>query len=315
MDEQATPMDGDASATEPSIAQMMREAAGMDDEQPQDEQQTEADDAPDKDNADAAEAEADEQPQDELVEIEIDGKKIKVSKDGADYLLRQADYTRKTQALAEERKQAQAEAERSRVERQQYTQQLQRINTVALTELDQLQQVDWNQVLENDPQAFMRGQYRIQQLQNEAYQSHVQLQQIQQVEAQEREQSRLHTVKGEAEALLSAIPEWKDAAVAKNEAGQIKDYLSRNGVDQQTIDALDDHRAILLIRKAMQFDALQAKKPEVQKRVAEAPKPMKSGQGVKPTDGRTRAMQTVKTGSSGARTDAAASIFERMLGS
>lgn len=44
----------------------------------------------------------------ELVEIEIDGKKIKVSQEGKDYLLRQQDYTKKTMDLAEQRKAAEA---------------------------------------------------------------------------------------------------------------------------------------------------------------------------------------------------------------
>lgn len=45
----------------------------------------------------------------ELVEIEIDGKKIKVSQEGKDYLLRQQDYTKKTMELAEQRKAAESE--------------------------------------------------------------------------------------------------------------------------------------------------------------------------------------------------------------
>lgn len=40
----------------------------------------------------------------DFVEIEIDGKTIKVSPEGKDYLLRQQDYTKKTMELAEQRK-------------------------------------------------------------------------------------------------------------------------------------------------------------------------------------------------------------------
>lgn len=45
----------------------------------------------------------------ELLEIEIDGKKIKVSADGKEYLLRQQDYTKKTMDVAEQRKAVEAE--------------------------------------------------------------------------------------------------------------------------------------------------------------------------------------------------------------
>lgn len=51
-------------------------------------------------------------PEDEFVEVEIDGKKIKVSADGKDYLLRQSDYTRKTMEAAEQSRQAKADRAR-----------------------------------------------------------------------------------------------------------------------------------------------------------------------------------------------------------
>lgn len=49
----------------------------------------------------------DQQPK--IVEVEIDGKKVMVSEDGKDYLLRQADYTKKTQEVAEQRKALESE--------------------------------------------------------------------------------------------------------------------------------------------------------------------------------------------------------------
>lgn len=45
----------------------------------------------------------------EFAEVEIDGKKYKVQADAKDFLLRQADYTQKTQALAEQRKTLEAD--------------------------------------------------------------------------------------------------------------------------------------------------------------------------------------------------------------
>lgn len=51
-----------------------------------------------------ADGSADSANLDELVEMEIDGQKVKVSANAKDYLLRQADYTRKTMEVAEQRK-------------------------------------------------------------------------------------------------------------------------------------------------------------------------------------------------------------------
>lgn len=48
-------------------------------------------------------------PEPQIIEVEVDGKKIKVSEDGKDFLLRQADYTKKTTEVARERETVQAE--------------------------------------------------------------------------------------------------------------------------------------------------------------------------------------------------------------
>jgi hypothetical protein len=51
-------------------------------------------------------------PEPQIIEVEVDGKKIKVSEDGKDFLLRQADYTKKTTEVARERETVQAEKAR-----------------------------------------------------------------------------------------------------------------------------------------------------------------------------------------------------------
>ncbi|QLG87652.1 hypothetical protein HQ393_04940 [Chitinibacter bivalviorum] len=305
---------------EPSIADLMREAAGMQsddegqagesDKLPVDDSQLENGESDENAEQDASEQE----DGDELVEIEIDGKKIKVSKDGADYLLRQADYTKKTQALAEERRQAQAETEAARQQRGQYAQQLQQISHVAMNELQQLDALDWNALIQENPQQALQLDFRRRELINQFQQAQGQLQQVQHIEQQEEFRAHQQSLQSEVEQLLTAIPEWKDETVRKAESAQIRDYLLSNGFTQQDVDGLGDHRAFVLLRKAMAFDKLQAKKPEVQNRVNQAPKPLKGGQPVKPTDGRTKGMQNLKTGQGGNRTETAAGIFERMLG-
>lgn len=49
-------------------------------------------------------------PEPKLIDFEIDGKTVKISEDAKDYLLRQADYTRKTTEVAETRKALEAQA-------------------------------------------------------------------------------------------------------------------------------------------------------------------------------------------------------------
>lgn len=59
-------------------------------------------------------------PEPQIIEVEVDGKKIKVSEDGKDFLLRQADYTKKTTEVARERETVQAE--KVRIEQIRYVQ-------------------------------------------------------------------------------------------------------------------------------------------------------------------------------------------------
>jgi len=49
-------------------------------------------------------------PEPKLIDFEIDGKTVKISEDAKDYLLRQADYTRKTTEVAEARKAMETQA-------------------------------------------------------------------------------------------------------------------------------------------------------------------------------------------------------------
>ena len=70
----------------------------------------------------------------ELVEVELDGKKIKVSAEGKDFLLRQADYTRKTMDLAEQRKTFETQRQQFETVAKQSTEELQA--TFALAQLN-----------------------------------------------------------------------------------------------------------------------------------------------------------------------------------
>ena len=81
----------------------------------------------------------------------------------------------------------------------------------------------------------------------------------------------------EQQKLVKAIPEWKDEKVAEMDKRNIVTYAKRYGFNDQELNNATDHRAILMLRKAMMFDDLQAKKPLVKKKVKKAPKMTKSG--------------------------------------
>lgn len=110
------------------------------------------------DVADEAESEEDEPQEPELVEIEIAGKKYKVDPAIKDGFMMHADYTRKTQEVAENRRALEAER-KSYQERAQMEAALQEDFTklkVIDAELEQFRQLDW-QTLQQSDQALAQS--------------------------------------------------------------------------------------------------------------------------------------------------------------
>jgi hypothetical protein len=78
--------------------------------------------------------------------------------------------------------------------------------------------------------------------------------------------------------LIEAMPEWgKDPAKGRQELDEIRRYVISQGVDAELANA--EYRApfLTVARKAFLYDQMMAKKPEVKKKIAKAPKMMKPG--------------------------------------
>ena len=65
-------------------------------------------------------------------------------------------------------------------------------------------------------------------------------------------------MRAEQEKLREKLPEWKDAKVRDTESRAIAEHLIANGYSQDELNMLTDHRALLLVRKAMKYDQMQA---------------------------------------------------------
>ena len=95
--------------------------------------------------------------------VKVDGKDVEVTQEEllAGYS-RQADYTRKSQVLSEQRQKADAELAATQQERQRYLSQLEQFNTQADSKIDELAKTDWTRLKEEDPTEYMlkRDQYR-----------------------------------------------------------------------------------------------------------------------------------------------------------
>lgn len=252
----------------------------------------------------------------ETVTIEVDGKPVTLNKaELADYYkngLRQADYTKKTMEAAETRKAAEAEIAKAQAERQEYATNLQKFAAQLEGALAEQQKIDWNQLLESDPVEYLKQQHLFQQRQA-AYQQNLQQQQAIQAQFQAESAKQLQSfIQSQQQELLAKLPDWKDPAKAQAEKAALSKYLVEQGFDEQSVAGITDHKAVILGRKAMLYDAMMAKANAAAKKVSAAPqRVVRSGVGESPRiDGRSQAMQ--RLGKSG-RVEDAAAVFAQFL--
>ena len=247
--------------------------------------------------------------------------RVKVGKEEVDVPLeellkgysRTADYTKKTQELAENRKVV--EAERAKIQeasrlRDQYAERLSVIEQM----LNQTEKAEDLSVLkETDPigYAVKVAEQAEREKQLAAVRAERQrLAQQQQSEQQERLQAHLAS---EAAKLREAIPEMSDEIKGDVVKREIRDFAKSIGFSDQELAAVYDSRAVLTLYKAMQYDKLMKGKPEVTKKVNQAPKMLKPGTSTpeaRETDQVKKMRQQLRK--SGNKNDAAR-LFERFL--
>ena len=191
---------------------------------------------------------------------------------------RQSDYTKKTTDLANQRKQFDQQQQELLQERTALQQGLQQLNQKLSSEISTEPTKEyWDNLYNTDPLEFIRQKDEYRDKQSELQKVQLAQNELNQRQAAEHQQQMQKHLAQEQQKLVKAIPEWKDEKVAEMDKRNIVTYAKRYGFSDQELNNATDHRAILMLRKAMMFDDLQAKKPLVKKKVKKAPKMTKSG--------------------------------------
>jgi len=246
--------------------------------------------------------------------VKVDGEEVEVP---LDELLkgysRTADYTRKTQAIAEARKQAEAEAAAAREERQRYAQTLEVLDAQLRTL--QPPEIDWDRLYQENPVEWVR-QREIQRTRQEQA-AWVQSQRAALVQKQEQEErvEQAQTLEVERAKLFEALPEWRDADKARAEKAKIVSYAAeRLGFSVEEISDIYDARAVVALRKAMLFDELMSKRDQMRPKIMQKAKPMKAGAASSPQSSKVVASKAAlsRLANSGSHKDAAA-VFEQFI--
>jgi hypothetical protein len=267
-----------------------------------------------EDSAESEDGEQQEQQPDPVFTVKVNGEEVQVTLDELQRgYSRQADYSRKTQQLAEERKAFQGETEAIRQERAQYATLLGALQQQLQATAQLEQQPDWDRLYDEDPiQATkLERQWRKVTEERQAKLAAIQAEQqrvSKALDTQQAEVLKQHLIR-EAERMPELIPEWKDASVAKKEKTELRSWLENQGLNQVEIDSLTRAEHVALLRKAYLYDRGQRKAQAAVKPQPTTTPPVRPGAvaaGPKQASELTRAKQ--RLAKTGTVNDAAAAI-------
>ena len=270
-------------------------------------------DAPDEESSEEQseeqeETEEGEQPQ--TFTVKVDGKEVSVTLDELQKgYSRTQDYTRKTQQIAEVRKQVEQETHAVRAEREQYAQLLGALQT-------QLQssepQIDLERLYHEDPIEWVRQKEVMRERQEKLGAIQSEQQRLYQVSQYEQQRAMEAQLASQQEALLAALPDWKDPKKAKAEKALVIESAKAAGFTDEDLKSVYDHRLVLLLRKAALFDQMVSKRQGIKPVVNNGPRPAKPGAAGRvstTTEGMRAKQRLAKTG----RIDDATSAIELLL--
>lgn len=224
-----------------------------------------------------------------------------------------ADYTKKSQAVAEERKAVQAEyqaIQEAKQLRDQYAQQLQVIEQM-LSRGEEPENLDY--LKETDPIGYAVKVAELSQKEKQLSQVRAQQNQIRAQQEQDRQQWMANLVRQESEKLATVLPDYVDPEKGESLRNSVRSYGKELGFSDEELASVVDSRHVITLYKAMQYDKLQKSKPSINKKLAEAPKVMKSGVSQsRDTNSEQVKKLKAKARATGRVADAAA-LFERFI--
>jgi|LauGreDrversion4_2_1035121.scaffolds.fasta_scaffold335479_2 hypothetical protein len=228
--------------------------AESDDEAPEAEQ----DEEPKEDEPEEKEAETPESVA--AITVEIDGKDVELTKEEvqASYL-RQADYTRKTQALAEEKRNFASELEEARRQAKVYAELLPAMFEQMQTSLPKEPDVS---LIDTDPQRYLKEQKIYERKVGDLKAAEAESLRLKEESEQENLSKLQAYVQSNAEKITELVPEWKDKAAYDRDRSKIRDYLGTKGFSDEEISQAYDARIVAMAYDAMRWRELKNSKPK-----------------------------------------------------
>ena len=239
------------------------------------ESQAESEAAPaeqESENTEVTEETQTESQEPNLHRLKVNGQEIEVSLDElkAGYS-RDSDYRQKTHTLGMEKRDLESQKNSLR---QSYDAKLTELNeliaTADATVRQQQGSQDLQRLYDEDPTQAAKLDYELRQRQ-------VQLDDMRTKAKQAQAKQYTEFLEAQRELAATKIPEYSDPNKADQFKLSMRNSLRGYGFNDEEIGSLADHRFLMVAKDAMSYQSLKDKRPIVQKKVANAPKVVKSG--------------------------------------
>jgi hypothetical protein len=206
----------------------------------------------------------------DLYTVTVQGETREVSIDDlqSGYML-QADYTKKTQSLADERRLIEEQAQAVNAERQQYVDLLtsleHQLNTGGAEE------PDWVELSRSNPVAYTQQKAAWDQRQEVLNAAKLERERVEGLQQQDFQRQAAEHGQRQRELIVQAKPELADPEKAKDYQASLRTYATETfGFTDQELASITDHRQALILEKAMLYDQAVRKGGVVQQKLKSA---------------------------------------------
>ena len=269
----------------------------------EEEEESEEEFEEEEESEDESDAEEEEEEPDTHT-IKVDGEEVEVTLDELKSgYSRQSDYTKKTQEIAEYRKQADAMMQQAQQEvyqtqqfRQQYIDAASAVVQQQYGKLNELvNNTDWERLKIEDREEYLTKKSEVTDLQTMMQQEEQRLGQANEQAVAEQHHAQQRIAHEERQKLETILPEWRNEEFRQKAGKELTEFALSQGFLQEELNQLTDHRSLLVLMQAKAFQEMQkARLSTKSKKTKKKPKMATSGTGSKNKKERGKAERTAK---------------------
>lgn len=229
----------------------------------------------DEEGEDAEESDGDEP----VYRVKMAGEEREITQSELIKLAQQgADYTKKSQQVADARRILESQAkviDEARKEREEYSQRLQALQQYL--EQNAPKGDDLEYLKENDPIGYAVKVAELTQQREQMAAIKAEQERLAYMQQAEQAQQQKAHIAQQAQLVSQLIPDYADAQKVEGLRKELRAYAKSIGYTDEEVHSVYDARTVKALYDAMQYAKLQKSKPEVTKKVSQAPKALKAG--------------------------------------